>query len=1519
MSSLRGEEALKDGISLEFTWTVRHFLEVMDERADWIRLGGLPGESGVDFILGIGDREEHHQVKRAFGSRSEWTMANLDAQDVLSDFKNRSMDPNARCHFVSTIPAVQLGYLAERARRSENSALFKEHYITGDYKAWYQELLKRWALDEQDCWERLQRISTRHADEKEVESSCLHILKYLVDGDAVDAHTHLRDFCFTHLHKKVRSSDLWNWLATKGVRRSPYFGDHRVIERLERQTRSYVDGIRDKLIQPPLPRKIATDIVEVMAASEMGEDIVVLGSPGGGKSAVMMQIVELCQEKRWPVLAFRLDDLPASLTTSQLQENLGLTIPPARAVAFAAAGDHVVVVIDQLDAVSEYSGRTGNLFLRASELIQELRGYRYHMSIHLVIACREVDWKHDGRLKKLHCNQKESEADKGIYKVEPLSDGEIAALLSSNGMDAASFSPQQHQQLLRIPQYLAVLIETHPSDEELPKIITPKKLFDAYWDKKQSDMAKNFPQWEANFWHQILSNITEKLSKVALAIAPSAHSDSVDAPLAVSAKSLQSFSPLAINWMLTNGVLTKGKDTIRFGHESFFDYCFARFFDERGETLLTYLLRSDQTLIQRGQLRQVMAYLRDENLGEYLDEAQRILEAKYVRAHLKQLLVAVLCDVQDPSIQEWEILRLYLEQSLIDFDSGNRGTWARHVFDAFSVSLPLFKVSVSSGAFTNWLQNAGAMSVGMLFRVLNKHQNVEQETVWQIIAPLRENSKFDTALDFLARFSKAGNSRETFDWLLAEARENFDRHNQQQEYQERFHTLLEDLAKNQPAWLAEWIAVYIQARVASWGDQEYELIKHHTIDSEQIGASASANPVEFVSHIVPEIMKVPDSWHLWIQDEKGDEESGYISPDQVLSSSLVRALQKMVKTHHEEAREWLMQLRSSSSDGCHTIYAGVLCGEGAEFTALAIDFLSRDEEAFFLTYGDKLIARVILQNHAKRFSKEELMSVESAILSCYPKREMHGRHPDDQIKRCLGNWRGYQQMILLRSFPRELLSNQGSRKSDEWERKFDSVRRYFVESYKSKPINKVALGEWGPADYYEALVTRKARLANAPRRYEFGHETGFGDLLIDAIKRNPGVFVEYLSACDGMTNEGFLESLAHGLASSDLKIEMAEKAAMEFHRLGEKWAMDVLRLLQKVPSEHLSDTAFLILMQHAIEGALPPLTSSQPEEGRRAEHLLGQASNSVRGRALEVLRVKLWEDPSIVSRIAHHLPAMMRDPNAVIRAELASICYAVAYATQHRRFSVELFVILATENLPDPHVLAGQWSIRFIRASLRDHWSTLRPILENMLASEFSEVRRAGTHLVCIAVVSGLNAVDIASKLVNSTDPKVRAKCAEIASHNLDIEANRSWTIKTFLTLANDPDLDVCRAIGSGLYHSQKRAPLDFNQLEDVLKKFVTTRAFTRAPSNLIEAISDSRSVLPHVVFDIIQSLINRLDEPVEDHADRLSFHIATASRVIKRLYHENRDGILRRHALDLIDELCLRGEVDSSTLDQWK
>ncbi|MGL4402026.1 MAG: hypothetical protein ACRCXD_19370 [Luteolibacter sp.] len=1115
MSSLRGEQALKDGLSFEFTWTARYLIEILEERALAIQLGGLPSESGVDFRVEFRAHEEHHQVKRAFGTSGEWKLSNLAAEGVLGDFRDRLANPRVHCHFVSSLNANQLGYLADRARRAENLESYRTSYLTGNYAKWFAELVRRWSLSEEECLLRLKRVFTRVMDERDIETSSLTMLRSSVEGSPPDVWVHLRDYCFSHLNQPKRSSDLWQWLETKGYKRQVYAGSPRILESLTAQTGSYLAGIRQKLIKPPFARQISATITGQLVGAKDGLDIVVLGAPGGGKSAVMLEITDSCVKRGWPVLAFRLDELSSNSTASQMQAALNLPVAPAQAISLAAAGRPALVVIDQLDAVSHYSGRTSVLFDRVSELVQEIRGHRLRSPIHVLIACRDIDWKHDGRFRQIHRPRYGAEMeDEAIHKVEELADGEISSILKNCGLDAAAFSPRQYNELLRRPQYLALFIEANVSNDEISKIVTPKQLFDAYWRTKERAMAQVFPGASTNHWSGILKLITHHLSETALKLVPSKgtrQGSKNDAPLAVASSILGHFPPTSIDWMITNGVIVESGNRIRFGHESLFDYCFARFFEERGQSLLEYLCQSDQTLIQRGQLRQVMAYMRDDDPESYVATAKELLDSEKIRPHLKLLLTVVLCAVTEPSEAEWNLICTYLESAMKDIGGGNTTTLACHVFYAFHGSLPFFEKSVESGAFSRWLSESGPQTVDRLFRVLLKHQETAQQKVWQLIAPLLEDERFNNHIEWFYQFCKASESRETFDWLLTVMRKRFETDDGHEDRRDRFYSLCEDLEKHKPIWLAEWIAALIDARTQSKNATSSGLIDDHAVDSKSIQSVAEKHPREFVAQVLPAVIRAferhsDSGWTSWRVTWEGSDDSRYVSTEHVLLDSLTSSLSVMLTDDFAFARKWLQRLSEVNSTTCRTIHAAVLCNDHPACVEMVVEFLTTNGENLAVSYGGHLSAAKMIGTYSCCFSDDQLARLEATVLNYYPSWQ-NGYGYGNQRKKgerpsCVGTYRGYGQMNILRSFSKGCLSGLAVERLEELERKFNSHLHVPPKRRNESEAHADIFKSWKPQRYFDAILAKEARRASSRWPYDFGG-LRIHDMLREAVKGAP--------------------------------------------------------------------------------------------------------------------------------------------------------------------------------------------------------------------------------------------------------------------------------------------------------------------------------------------------------------------------------------------------------------------------------
>ena len=131
---LPGGAAEKFGNRYEGRWTVACLLDVMDEKADSIRLEPPePEGQGFEFWTTKQGVREYHQVKRQH-SIGHWTLRTLIGDGVLTNFTAKLQAPEVHCVFVSANSAGQLDELSDRARRSASWEEFDAAFLNADQR-----------------------------------------------------------------------------------------------------------------------------------------------------------------------------------------------------------------------------------------------------------------------------------------------------------------------------------------------------------------------------------------------------------------------------------------------------------------------------------------------------------------------------------------------------------------------------------------------------------------------------------------------------------------------------------------------------------------------------------------------------------------------------------------------------------------------------------------------------------------------------------------------------------------------------------------------------------------------------------------------------------------------------------------------------------------------------------------------------------------------------------------------------------------------------------------------------------------------------------------------------------------------------------------------------------------------------------------------------------------------------------------------------------------------------------------
>jgi hypothetical protein len=610
MSTLPGGPADKAGLSHEALWGVFGILKVLLGGADAIRIEE-PGTDGAEFYLEQNGKREHWQAKRQVLSQKTWTLQLLKSDGVLGFFRQR-VDAGESCVFASITDAPELRGLTENAGQALDWPEFEKKFVSSEnWKRHFKELRKHLGYRSgPEVFAFLRKIRVEGARELTLEALLLPVFKALLTGQPQTALALLRDLYLESIHKRLTADDVWRYLDSHGVRARSLSITAEVGRRLRSITDAYIAGQQAKLIRgESILRQTATDIVKTIKESGRSLDILVTAPAGGGKSAGLLQVVEGLTSSGIPVLAFRLDRIEPVPSTTALGEKLNLQESPAIVLSQCHPDQVVVLVIDQLDFVSATSGRHPDFFEVVAALADEIRGLRTSRKIHFVTACRQFDFENDSRIRRL------LPRNTSPVTMGPFSEAEVKNVITADDGDPSRLSTKQIE-LLRLPQNLSLFIQAGLAHEKEQSFVTQKELLDDYWEAKRRAVSDRCPQHAAQ-WNRVIAKLTEEMSKREELSVPKAR--------------LDEFRPEFLKAMVSEGVLTFEGQRYGFGHESLFDYCFARSVAASGTEFIQLLENDQQQLFRRAQLRQVLVYLRDDDFSRYIRNVVQVLGSRKIR------------------------------------------------------------------------------------------------------------------------------------------------------------------------------------------------------------------------------------------------------------------------------------------------------------------------------------------------------------------------------------------------------------------------------------------------------------------------------------------------------------------------------------------------------------------------------------------------------------------------------------------------------------------------------------------------------------------------------------------------------------------------------------------------------------------------------------------------------------------------------------------------------------------------
>lgn len=617
MSALPGGSADKLGNEYETWWTLLRIGDILTGKAARIRLEPpLPEGEGVEFWVDEQGTRWCEQVKDAPAGGS-WTIGRLTREGVLASVKEHLAN-GCEVRLVLSSAATVLAGLSNRAIKSVTVAEF-HNILNADEVGELANVAGVWGIDTATTWLYLRHVHVEHLPREALQRLVVLTYQRLVRGDPEGAVDALGGWLTRHLQEVLTAPVIWDYLSAAGFPRRLLAGDPDTLAALtatiERQQRRASEA---RPVMGLIEQPYVAQVVGQLGRSKDGHQVLIVhGRAGSGKSTVAAGSISELARQGWYAAALRMDAVsPDTRSARALGRNNDLADSPAILLDGVAEGSPAVLLVDQLDAVSTYSGRLPESFDAVTELLEQAR---LVPGLKVLLVVRTVDLEQDPRLRHLLSDSSRVTS----LLIGDLDPGDVRNALQAAGINVTTMA-NRTLELLRVPLHFAVFSRLSPEAQQIPYRTLPE-LYDQYTRELRQQVERQVGHLD---WARITAILVDHMNEHESLLAPEAL--------------LDSFPRLEVSALVSAGALIRDHSRIGFFHETYFDYLFALGFVTGGHDLHDFLADSGQYLFRRAQTRQVLEYLAATDREAFRRTVLRLLTSDRIRAHLRDVVAGVL-------------------------------------------------------------------------------------------------------------------------------------------------------------------------------------------------------------------------------------------------------------------------------------------------------------------------------------------------------------------------------------------------------------------------------------------------------------------------------------------------------------------------------------------------------------------------------------------------------------------------------------------------------------------------------------------------------------------------------------------------------------------------------------------------------------------------------------------------------------------------------------------------------------
>lgn len=1271
---------------------------------------------------------------------------------------------------------------------------------------------------------------------------------------------------------------------------------------------------------------------------------IVLGSPGSGKSALLATLGHRVMDRGYALLAIKADYLSNTVNTLEdlrCDDQLHLSMNPRDAIKAVANRERVILLVDQLDAVSELLDRQPGRLNVLLTLIQSLAGTK---GVHIVATCREFEFRHATQFARLE----------GFEQLNPcpLTWEQISPLLEAAGHTPASMG-EPLRELLQNPLHLKIFLEVARPGEVFD---SSQKLLDRLWE------TRILNQPEASKYVAFLEQLAQHMTQQEVLWLPTSVADNCSE---------------ICQFLEQRGILTVNQDnlTIGFSHQTYYDHTLARAFARGSESLVDLVLERQDGLFVRPILLRSLNYLRGTAPMQYQRELRTLLRSAeasncllknkiaklalnnlnhlsgkirlwalsilrslqliYVHSHIYTLLIEFIGAQQKPEPVEVELLIPLLNSKtegprVLDAMTGSSG-WFTHLRDRLE--------------FRRWLEKPPEQAAYCV-PLLLVAANFAADEVWNLLEDYwLDNSAYDFLSIRLMMNMRQWNPQRLGLAQQVIRRSNIDWYD--------VSAIAERVLENLPELAPKLLRAHLE-RLLDYAIEESNkpqpALPPDTNETERAFHAYkydSRNPLknlletesgfyaieEFAKACPKAFLEAIWGWFTGLVSRIADDVYSAVTSyrtDRLLDfkfhrgeiiQSLLTAISELADRDKQAFLSFVARNVDSEFLIVHRLLAHGLQQIAVQEPQRVLEYLLGDPRR--LSLGDKL-------GGDRHRDTEQLVTAVCPYLQSGDKLRLEqairawnywipeGDEQADFRFRCL-QYNRQHRLSLLQAFPEGCLSPDAKRLKEQEERAFPWTRdqaencHSTIAQFVGPRMTKEEMSH--ASDQH--LLNLFDELSDAtqwenPRRKWFEDSSRAGGVIQQSrefgelVKDDPERFLRILPQLEPQRHESYVGDALADLAGTDFPASKLIRLVESLDQRGfvsENFRSEAARALEKVAERNQGlPQSILALLESWLSTHSQPELSHYRDEAEHRSHELKSpilfgvgGSHILPGGRRSIVRAiaagYLKQDPSDLKNWARLIESRLGvEQHPVVWVDILTDMPPLLNGDRVQ--ATELFDVVI-RNCPE--VLYYRWALYFIAHTIGwfEPKETVQGWLEMLLTDGSSFCHQAYGELLLIHYLQyqdKWSVERIRHHLTNQDNEAILCGLAHAASHQWVQRRCRAIAAEILYSLANSPCVAVQDAVANVFGCSREGFELDPGMRKLIQAVCNNKSILLKAASDLIEIIEveDLVEREPQVVSEVCQSLLSQIGSELTNPSRPLVFLAESLTTVAIKLHRQS-------------------------------